>query len=149
MQTLGVDNLTVARALPTEFIPAAAAAGVRSIGLWLKPFLGGPAEERPILTDLAMRGETMRSLADHEVKCDLISGWRIAPDSNEPLYRTQFDASVELGARFICLVNLDPEPARARDNLGLVCALAKEYGVQPTLEFSPKTQVRGLADAMS
>jgi sugar phosphate isomerase/epimerase len=149
MQTLGIDNLTAARSLPPEFIHAAAAVDVRSIGLFLTPLFGGAAAQRPLLTDKAMREETIRALRDHGVLCNQAEGFRLSPESSEASYRASLDVAVILGARFLNIVNIDPEPARARDNLSLLCALAGEYGLQPLLEFSPNTQVHGLADALA
>jgi sugar phosphate isomerase/epimerase len=148
MQILGIDNLTAARSLPTDIISATAAMGVRSVGLWMAPFLGGEAQERPILTDKAMRTATIRALSDHGVVCHLTSGWVLSPSSTAADYRRQLDVSAELGARFLCVVSRDPDLARATDTAALLGELAVPMGMVPALEFSPNTEIATLLDAV-
>lgn len=149
MQALGIDNLTAARALPTEIIRDSAAVGVGSVGLWLAPFLGGPAQDRPILTDRQMRRETVQALRDHGVVCHLTSGLLLAPDSTAAAYQRQLDVSAELGAKFLCVVSRDPDLARATDTAALLAELARPMGMTAALEFSPNTEVATMADAVA
>lgn len=148
VQTLGIDNLTAARMLPPDIIRAAAAADVHSVGLWLAPFLGGPAQERPILTDKAMRDLTTQALRDHGVTCHLTSGWLLAPDSTVEDYRRKLDVSAELGARYLCIVSRDPDMLRATDNAAALCDLAAAADMLVALEFSPNTEIAALGDAV-
>jgi sugar phosphate isomerase/epimerase len=139
--------LTVLELSPVEMIGVAARCGYSHVGL--RP-LAATADEVhfPILTDAALRRDTLSALDDHGLGVLDIEILRLKPETRVAEFESVLAFGAAFGARFALVAGNDPDLSRAADNLAALCELSAAYGIRPHLEFMPWTNVPNMAAAL-
>jgi sugar phosphate isomerase/epimerase len=137
--------LTVADLAPPQAVEVAAKAGYDHLGLRLLP--SGTDGPYAILTDTALRRETLAAIKDTGVTVADIEIIKIDPDFRPQDTEAFLAAGAELGAKNILTAGYDPDESRMIDNYGAFCDLAQAHGMSADLEFMPWTDVANVKDA--
>ncbi len=139
-RALGLAALTVLDVAPPVQIAIAAEAGYSHVGLRLIP---ATAEEvrHPIVGDTPMVREVERLLADTGMKVLDVEIFRLTLDVRLDAFEPAMATAARLGARHMLVAGNDPEPARLRDSFARLAELAARYGLTPSLEPMPWTDV--------
>jgi sugar phosphate isomerase/epimerase len=141
---LALAPLSLHRPPSPVLVRAAAAAGYQAVGLRLALPNGGLAEE---CTDDRARADLASLIRDEGLEVLEISNVELVADFDLDATSRAIEAAVELGARYLQVVDWDPDLARATDNLGRVATLAERAGLGIALEFMPYSNGRRLEDA--
>lgn len=141
---LALAPLSLHRPPSPVLVRAAAAAGYQAVGLRLALPGGALAPE---CTDETARTELANLMRNEGVAVLEISNVELVADFDLDAVRRVVEVGVELGARYLQVVDWDPEADRATDNLGRVATLATEAGLGVALEFMPYSNARRLPDA--
>jgi sugar phosphate isomerase/epimerase len=144
---IALAALTVLELSPVEMIAVAARCGYSHVGL--RPVAATPDEVHfPMLTDAALRRDTLSALADHGLGVLDIEILRLRPATRVADFEPVLAFGAAVGARFALIAGNDPDLSRAADNLAALCDLAAPYGIRPHLEFMPWTDVPNMATAL-
>jgi sugar phosphate isomerase/epimerase len=139
--------LTVLELSPVEMVEVAARSGYSHIGL--RPLAATPDEVHfPILSDAALRRDTLSALADHGLGVLDIEILRLKPETRVADFEPVLEFGAAFGVRFALTAGNDPDLSRASDNLAALCDLAAPFGIRPHLEFMPWTDVPNMAVAL-
>jgi sugar phosphate isomerase/epimerase len=139
--------LTVLELSPVEMIQVAARYGYSHVGL--RPLAATPDEAHfPILTDAALRRDTLAALNDNGVGVLDIEILRLKPETRIADFESVLAFGAAFGARFALVAGNDPDLSRAADNLAALCDLSAPYCIRPHLEFMPWTDVPNMAVAL-
>jgi sugar phosphate isomerase/epimerase len=141
---LALAPLSLHRPPSPVLVRAAAAAGYQAVGLRLALPDGGLAPE---CTDGKARAALASLIRDEGLGVLEISNVELVADFDLDASQRAIEAAVELEARYLQVVDWDPELARATDNLGRVAALTAQAGLGIALEFMPYSHARRLGDA--
>lgn len=122
---------------PVEHVELAARLGFRRIGFAPAPIvtLPGLHPAWDLRTDLALRRDTVRALADNGLSLSLGEGFLVMPGKAVEDLGADLDLAVELGAPLVNCCVLAPDMAFAVDQFGQFAAMAAERGLQVTVEF--------------
>lgn len=131
---------------PPQMVRLAAATGCAAAGIRLLPTSpGGP--HYPLMTDVAMKRETLAAMHDTGVRIFDLEVLRIG-EAFDPRDCSAFLATgAELGARHILVAGDDPDEARITARFAALCEAAAPFGLSCDLEFMPWTAVRDCAAA--
>jgi sugar phosphate isomerase/epimerase len=140
-------HLTFLATPPPELVMLAARCGYDAVGLRLLEVT--PGDAFPLLTDRAMKRETLARIADTGVGVMDVELARLTPNVLVEDFRPMMEAAVELGARHVLTQAHDADIARVTDRYGAFCDLAGEYGLTADVEYLPWTRTRTLADAVA
>jgi sugar phosphate isomerase/epimerase len=144
---IALAALTVLELSPVEMIAVAARCGYSHVGL--RPVAATPDEAHfPILTDAALRRDTLSALADHGLGVLDIEILRLKPETRVADFEPVLAFAAAVGARFALIAGNDPDLSRAAYNLAALCDLSAPYGIRPHLEFMPWTDVPNMATAL-
>jgi sugar phosphate isomerase/epimerase len=139
-------HLTVLALPPVRMIEVAARAGYPYVGLRLTRVT--PTEIRhPLVTDRALRKETLAVLSATGVSVWDVELARMGPDNPPESYLPLLEAAAELGARHVIAQLPDPERQRAKDRFARICDLAAPLGLGIDLEFPSWTETPDLSAA--
>ncbi len=145
---IGVGHLTVLDVAPPEWVALAAAAGFDAVGV--RAAAASPGEEQwPMEVGSPMLGATLRRLDDTGMVVQDVEIIRLDPGAGPEAYRPLFETGQALGARFVNTIAFDPDPARSRDTVAALAALAAEHGLRLSLEAIPYSTVRNLDEALA
>jgi sugar phosphate isomerase/epimerase len=139
-RALGLAALTVLDVAPPAQVAIAAEAGYSHVGLRLIP---ATAEEvrHPIVGEGPMVREVERLLAETGVKVLDVEIFRLTPDVRLDEFEPAMATAARLGARHMLVAGNDPQEARLRDSFARLAELAARYGLIPSLEPMPWTDV--------
>jgi sugar phosphate isomerase/epimerase len=139
----GLAALTVLDLTPPQMVSTAADAGYSHVGIRLIP--ATPDEVRhDIVGDTALVRETAARLKDTGVKVLDIEIFRLKPDTRVEDYRPMLETGALFGASQALVAGNDPDELRLIDSFAAFCDLAAEYGIAPSLEPMPWTDVRDI-----
>ncbi len=158
---VGIEMLTVFAMPPVEYIQLAAELGCREVstgltGLPLSMF--GITDYAPwplwsLKDDAVLRRETRAALQDTGVAIGLGEGFRVAADLDPLDSADDLDVMAELGALRINAICMDEAmvagSTEAGDKLAILADMARERGMQFTLEFFPPTGITSLERALA
>jgi sugar phosphate isomerase/epimerase len=146
-QILSLAALTVLELSPPAMVEAAARSGYSHVGLRLEP---ATLEEYhfPLVADLDLRRQTLKALRNTGIKVLDIEILRLKPHTQVEDFRIYLDVGAEFGATELLIAGNDPDEARLTENFGLLCDLAKPFGIYPHLEFMPWTDAPDLSSAL-
>lgn len=148
-RTISLDQLTVIGVSHAELVEVAAAAGFDAIGPInaVRAYEGVPAAHlkagSPEVRDLR------RALDGAGLFINNVDGFALTPDAPLAEMRASLELMAELGARRAVALVFDPDASRAFDNFCRLDAWAQAAGMGLVLEFTPLSQVPGLADAVA
>ena len=143
---LSLSYYTVPELAPPDMVRAAAAAGFAFVGVRL--LHGQPGRDpAPLMTDAALRRETIACLRDSGIGVLDASGARLVPDTPMHAFAPFLDAAAELGARHVLASGDDPDPSRLVDRFRRLCDDAARFGLTVDLEFVPWMSIPDLSTA--
>ena len=141
---IGLAALTVLELAPPDMVSCARDAGYDAVGLRLLP--ATPTEvQHAMVGDTPLVRDTARRLADTGIPVLDIEIFRLKPDTNVADYRAALETGARLGAREALVAGNDPDEARLTASFAAFCDLAAEYGIAPSLEPMPWTDVKTFA----
>ena len=146
MTILSLAALTILDAGPDGQIEAAAAGGIRSVGLRLNPLL---ATDRPVVGDAQMEARVRQLMRAHDMALLEIGVFPILPEMKPEALEPLLAFSAELGGRFIVCPVEDPEAARRQETFGRLSDLCDRHGLSALVEFNPYSACRNLAEAVA
>jgi sugar phosphate isomerase/epimerase len=151
MDRLGIEFITVLGMPPVEFVALAADLGCHHIGLGLAPMVANP-HHYPLWSlrqDAALCRATAAALRDHNVSVSLGEGFIIRPGVDMRDMQADADAMAELGAKTLNALSIDPDEGRSCDQFAIFAEMARQRGMQATIEFGPLMAVSTLAGALA
>jgi sugar phosphate isomerase/epimerase len=150
MRRLGIDFITVLGMPPADYIHLAADVGVDEISLGYNPITPNPYNfEAWSLLDANVRRATREALDARGVRIGLTEGIFITPKTDAKDRAREIDIAAELGARGVNTLSLDPDRARALDQIAALAEMAAAAGLVTTLEFAPIMAIQDLQGAVA
>ncbi len=153
MNHLGLEMLSGLGLPPVELVSLAADLGCVHIstGLMQLPAqfnpLGHP--EWSLRSDPAYRRELIAAMRDRGVSISLGEGFAVRPGVSMANRGEEMDVMAELGARGLGAVSMEPDLARAKDELAVLAEMAGDRGMLATIEFAPMQAVDSLSSALA
>ena len=147
VRPISLAPLTVLELGPPELVACAAEVGYDAVGLRL---IRATDEEplRPTVGRTPMIRETRRRLDDTGLTLLDIEVLRLRPDTRVlPDFARVLETGAYLGAQHALVTGNDADHSRLADNLAELSLLAGEFGLTPSLEPMPWTDVRDVAQA--
>jgi sugar phosphate isomerase/epimerase len=143
---LSLSYYTAPELTAPETVDVAAATGCRFVGVRL---LGGqPTGELPaLMTDAALRRETLRRLRATGVAVLEASTARLAPDTTIADFDRFLDVAAALGARHVMTSGNDPDEGRLVAHVVQLCDAAAARGLTVDIEFVPWMSIADLGTA--
>lgn len=153
---LGIENLTMMGMPPVEYVRLASELGCAgvSLGLMNMPLdrMGYPDvrlyQPWSLEGDLALRRELKAALADTGIAITLGEGFRADPSFDVSEKAEWLDIFADLGCERINAVSLEPDQARAVDQLGKLADMAAARGMLFTIEFAPLSAIASFPAAI-
>lgn len=144
---LALGWLTVGGTDPFGWLSAASAGGFGYTGVKIAP---RPGETMPaLLGDAGLRREFGAECRQAGIKLlNMGSLWldgRVAPSD----YAQALDIGAELGADYVIGISIDPELARRKADMLALAYMARERGMQLTIEFFAYSEIRNLREAIA
>ncbi|MSP88980.1 MAG: sugar phosphate isomerase/epimerase [Alphaproteobacteria bacterium] len=140
---LSLSYYTVPELTPPEAVTVAAAAGCRHVGLRLLGSQPG-RDPMPIMTDTALRRETLDRLADSGLSVLDVNTARLIPETEIAAFGPFLELAAEFGARHILASGDDPDEARLTANFAGLAEAAHRLGLTIDIEFVPWFSVNDL-----
>jgi sugar phosphate isomerase/epimerase len=148
-RAIGIDFISVLGLPPVEFVKLAAELGCPHISIALAPFTANP-HQYPLWSlreDATLRRDFAAALRGHNVSLSLGEGFLLRPGTDIRNAAADMDMMRDLGVPIVNTVCLEPDHARAIDQLAAFAALAQERGMKATLEMMPFLPLGSLAEA--
>lgn len=153
MNRLGIEMLSGLGLPPVELVTLAADLGCAHISTGLMQM---PAQFNPLghpdwslRSDSAYRREMIAVMRDRGVSISLGEGFAVRPGVSMADRGEEMDVMAELGARGLGAVSMEPDAARAKDELAVLAEMAGERGMLATIEFAPIQAVGSLSAALA
>lgn len=124
---------TLPQVAPLDYIDAAIHNGYDAVGLRLHKSPGLPFH--PVVGNAPLIAEIKAMLRGFPV-FDIFSCY-LEPGTKMSDFTASLALGAELGGQYIMVMGNDPEFNRMRDNFGLFCDHAAQFGLAPTIEFVP------------
>lgn len=134
---------------PVAQVELAASLGVSRVGMALAPIVSvrGLFDPWTMREDAALRRDLKRALADNGVAISVGEGFLLMPGAEAASLLPDLDLMAELGAPIANLCLIEPDFARAVDQVGKLAGFAAERGMAVTLEYLPGIALGDLAAA--
>lgn len=151
MKRLGLELLSVYGMPPVQHIQLAAELGCAHISTGLTQLPMNPFNFPgwSLRDDPALRRETIAALRDTGVSISLGEGFGVRAGAEIADRAGDLDLMVELGARGVGGVCMDPDLARGADQFAQLNEMAEQRGLLTTIEFAPMQAVGNLATALA
>jgi sugar phosphate isomerase/epimerase len=135
---------------PIDYIRLAADLRCRQIGIALEPIVANTKAypKWSLRNDSVLRRETVAALRDNGVSVLLGEGFLIWPNKDIRNASADLDLMVELGAKRVNVLSLDPDRGRTIDQCGIFAEQASARDLDATLEFLPGMPVHDLPSAL-
>lgn len=133
---LSLHHVTVMEVTPPEVIAIAAELGLANVCLFtcITP---EAASYFPVDWSPAARKETAARCADLGVRVHNLEWFDVTREDNVDFHRRGLELGASLGARTATTHVVVDDPAEAGDRFAAFCDLAAEYGIAPSIEFTP------------
>ncbi len=145
MRPICLDHLTLSDLTALELIDVAAQTGCASVSLFIKPLPLG--SYRDLVHDKAARADVVRALRDTRLGVGIVEPFMLEESTDWDELQRIAELTAELGGRVNAL-GFDTDPARLRDSMCRLAALAQGAGVEMAIEAFPLSAVRTQADAL-
>jgi sugar phosphate isomerase/epimerase len=142
-RALSLSALTVLELTPPQMVQCAADAGYDFVGLRLLPATDQEVRHE-IVGDTPMKRETLAVLKDTGMRVLDVEIVRLKPDTDVRSYEPMLETAAEFGACYVLVAGNDPYEARTADRLGALCDIAAPFGLTPSLEPMPWTDVKDI-----
>lgn len=141
---LSLSALTVLELSPPDMVTCAAEAHYSHVGLRLIP--ATPTEVSwDTIGDTPLIRETRARLDATGIRVLDIEILRLKPETNVLDFEPVLATGARLGAANALVAGNDPDEARLIDRFAALCDLAAPYGIAPSIEPMPWTDVRSFA----
>lgn len=147
---LGIELLTVLGMGPVEHVTLAADLGCSavSMGLTQLPFNPHGYPAWSLREDAALRRDLKAVLEERGVAISIGEGLGVSAGMDASERAADMDLFAELGALRINSVDMGVERERAFDQLAKLCEMARERGMEFSIEFCPIFTIRSLPEAL-
>ncbi|HEY3263227.1 MAG TPA: TIM barrel protein [Pseudonocardiaceae bacterium] len=145
---VGLGHLTLLDVAPPDLVVLAGRAGFEAVGL--RAAVASPTEEPwPMAVGSPMLRETLRRMDDTGVRVADVEIIRLSPETRAADLRGLFETGAELGARFVNVIDFDPDHRRAADTIAAIAEEAAPFGLRPCIEPMVYSGLKSLADAVT
>ena len=150
MRNIGIDFISVFGLPPVEFAALAGGLGCQHISIAMTPMAGNPHNYPAwsLHDDAALRRDFMAALADHGVTISLAEGFLVWPGKDIREAAADIALMRELGAPTVNIVAVEPDWDRGIAQLAAFADMARENGMQATVEMMPGMPIGNLASAV-
>jgi sugar phosphate isomerase/epimerase len=151
MDRLGLDMLSVFGMPPVDYVRLAADLGCGHITVSLVPLPWNPCgfPSWSLREDAALRREMQAALRDLGVAVTAASGFALRAEADVREQARDMDLAAELGARQAASVGMDPDLARAHDQLAILTEMAVDRGLEVVLDYAPHQAINNLQGALA
>lgn len=151
MDRLGLDMLSVFGMPPVDYVRLAADLGCGHITISLTPLPWNPCgyASWSLRNDADLRREMKAALADRGVSVTVASGFSLRADADVRDLAGDLDVAAELGARQAASVGMDPDLARAHDQLAVLTEMAAQRDMDVVLDYAPHQVINDLEGALA
>lgn len=151
MRAVGIDFISVFGLNPVKYAGLAATLGCQHISIALAPFTANPYNEPlwSLRDDVALRRDFIAALRDTGITVSLGEGFLLRPGADIRDAAADMAILRELGAPIANIVCLEPDHARAIDQLAAFADLAGTEGMRATLEMMPGLPLGSLSTAVA
>ena len=149
MRTLSLAALTLLDVPPPEQVRIAARTGFTHVGLRLLP--ATPTDpDYDMLGDTPAVRATLAALMETGIRVSDVEIVRLTPGFTlDDRLQRFMETAARLGARQVLVAGNDNNLQRSADNLAILAAASRPYGLTMNLEPMPWTQLRTIADAQA
>ncbi|WP_281074609.1 sugar phosphate isomerase/epimerase family protein [Klebsiella quasivariicola] len=149
MRTLSLAALTLLDVPPPEQVRIAARTGFTHVGLRLLP--ATPTDpDYDMLGDTPAVRATLAALMETGIRVSDVEIVRLTPGFTlDDRLQRFMETAARLGARQVLVAGNDDNLQRSADNLAILAAASRPYGLTMNLEPMPWTQLRTIADAQA
>jgi sugar phosphate isomerase/epimerase len=149
MQRLGLDLLSAFGMPPVDYVILAADLGCGHVTTGLTPVPWNPCgfADWSLRADRALRREVTAAMRDRGVAISVVSGFGIQAQTDVRDLASDMDLAADLGARQVGTVGMDPDIARAHDQLALLAGMAAARGLEVVLDYAPHQAINTLQGA--
>jgi sugar phosphate isomerase/epimerase len=151
MNPLAIEPLSLFGMPPVEHVHLAADLGCEHVALGMSGVPWDPPFFSPfsLRDDPQLRVATKTALRDRGITISLADGFLVREGEDVSSLATDLQIMVDLGARLINTVSLDPDLNRSIDQFGQLVDLATAAGVRTTVEVSPNLTIANLELALT
>jgi sugar phosphate isomerase/epimerase len=148
---LGIEQLSVFGLPPVQFVNLAADLGCRYISTNFVPPRFNPHNypKWSLREDPALRREMIAALRDRGVSISLAEGFGVMPGGDARNLAADLDVIVELGAKRIAAVSIEPDQQRSFDQFAIIAEMTAALGVETVVEFAPGSPIPDLATTVA
>jgi sugar phosphate isomerase/epimerase len=134
---------------PVEYVTLAADLGCGHVTTGAGPTPWNPCgyPRWSLRDDVALRRETAAALHDRGVVISVASGFSLRAETEVRDFAADMDLFAALGARQVGTVGMDPDIARAHDQLAQLTEMAVQRGMDVVLDYSPHQAINSLEAA--
>ena len=145
---IGMDHLTLLDVPPPDLVGVAHEAGFDCVGIRVSA-VTRDENSWPMGAGSPMFAETLRRLDDTGLRVLGVEVVRITPETTRADYEPALESGAGLGARFVTVNGVDPDPRRTQETFAALTADARPYGLRPLIEPVPYTEVSTLDAAVA
>jgi len=151
MERLGLDLQSAFGMPPLEYVAFAADIGCGHVTTGLAPVPWNPCNfpAWSLRDDAALRNDLKALMRDRGVRLSVASGFSLRPGTNVRDYAADMDLAADLGALQIGTVGMDPDIARAHDQLAALTEMAADRGMETVLDYAPHHPINTLPLALA
>lgn len=147
---LGLETLTVLGMGPVEHVMLAADLGCSAVSMPLTqlPFNPHGYPAWSLREDAGLRRAFRDVLRDRGIRIAIAEGMVVSAESDASELAADMDLIAELGAQRINSLDMGVERERAFDQMATMSEMARERGMDFSIEFCPAFTIRSLPEAM-
>jgi sugar phosphate isomerase/epimerase len=149
MERLGLDLMSAFGLPPVEYVHLAADLGCSHVTTGFTPLPWNPCGfgAWSLRDDRELRRALLAALRERNVAISVAAGFSLKRDADVRDLAADMDLAAELGARQVGTVGMDPDIARAHDQLAVLTEMACARGMQVVLDYAPHQAINTLAGA--
>ncbi|MCJ2179739.1 sugar phosphate isomerase/epimerase family protein [Novosphingobium album (ex Hu et al. 2023)] len=147
---LGIELLTVLGMGPVEHVTLAADLGCRAVSMGLSqlPFNPHGYPAWSLREDAGLRRELTAVMRERGIVISIAEGLGVSAEIDASERASDMDLFAELGALRVNSVDMGVERERALDQLARLSEMARERGMEFSIEFCPVFTFRNLGEAL-
>jgi len=149
---LGIEFITAFGMPPVQLIELAAELGCQHITTPPRPIDYNPENfaKFDLVEDAALRRETKEALRANNISISLGEGLVVLPNVNtRTAYAATLDAFAEIGIPRVNVAAMEPDRARAFDEMAVLVEMAASRGLVSVVEYAPVFAANDLAAGLA
>ncbi len=136
MRDLALHQITMTQGGPSGLVRFAAKAGLKKVCLFTATPLTADGKPMFAIVEPSDKTEFQSLLADNGVSIINAEYFPVMPETDVGGYAAALELAAELGAKRAVTHIHEVDPVRIADQLGALCAMANELGIEIGLEFT-------------